>query len=365
MGSENDDILFAALRQVGLDLPEGASSVAHLDSATVVAACARCLNAINESQGEDTRFAEKLPGNAGASFRLCTRLAEAVTALGFTSELGFNNFLYPSERETRKLLLFLVDAMPKADGGGEDTALVGGGGTTEMVQQAMARWSDRLWVPPGWQQRRVLDPKAAARLRGVIKRSAAAAAAEARRQEELEAGFLSEKGDEAVGTEGSAAAFAASAQAAAAALTEAAAREAAQVQDGWLGHHAAFMHEEETGGGGGEGEAAAEPEEQAETPVQRAERLEREKLQQAHAALEEAQEARAAQRRRVEAAEAECDELEARAAQLQQDVEQGAAEVKAAQQATQVRLAAHAPPHPPDPRRHQSRPPEPRPQPEP
>ncbi len=353
MGSENDDILFAALRQVGLDLPEGASSVAHLDSATVVAACARCLNAINESQGEDMRFAEKLPGNAGASFRLCTRLAEAVTALGFTSELGFNNFLYPSERETRKLLLFLVDAMPKADGGGEDTALVGGGGINEMVQQAMARWSDRLWVPPGWQQRRVLDPKAAARLRGVIKRSAAAAAAEARRQEELEAGFLSEKGDEAVGTEGSAAAFAVSAQAAAAAaLAEAAAREAAQVQDGWLGHHAAFMHEEETGGGGGEGEAAAEPEEQAETPVQRAERLEREKLQQAHAALEEAQEARAAQRRRVEAAEAECDELEARAAQLQQDVEQGAAEVKAAQQATQVRLAAHAPPHPPDPRRH-------------
>ena len=190
--AETDDILLAALRQTGVDIPEGVSSVAHFDSATVVASTARCLNTINEAQGEEAWFKEKLPGNAGASFRLCTTLAEAVAALGFKAELGFNNFLYPSERETRTLLLFLVDAMPKTDGGGEEEALAGAGGVNEQVQHALGRWCDKLWLPPAWQQRRTLEPAAATRLRLVMRRTAAAAAA-ARRQEELEAGFLSEE----------------------------------------------------------------------------------------------------------------------------------------------------------------------------
>ena len=192
--AETDDILLAALRQTGVDIPEGVISVAHFDSATVVASTARCLNTINEAQGEEARFKEKLPGNAGASFRLCTTLAEAVAALGFKAELGFNNFLYPSERETRAMLLFLVDAMPKTDGGGEEEALAGAGGVNAQVQHALARWCDKLWLPPAWQQRRTLEPAAATRLRLVMRRTAAAAAAAARRQEELEAGFLSEGG---------------------------------------------------------------------------------------------------------------------------------------------------------------------------
>ena len=90
--SETDDILLAALRSIGVD--SDATSVGQFESATVVSACSRCLNAINEAAGEDSRFAEKLPGNPGARFRLCTGLAEAVNAMGFSPELGFNNFLY-------------------------------------------------------------------------------------------------------------------------------------------------------------------------------------------------------------------------------------------------------------------------------
>ena len=194
--AETDDILLAALRQTGVDIPEGVTSVAQLDSATVVASTARCLNTINEAQGEEASYKETLPGNAGASFRLCTTLAEAVAALGFKAELGFNNFLYPSERETRAMLLFLVDAMPKTDGGGEEETLTGAGGVNEQVQHALARWCDKLWLPPAWQQKRTLEPATATRLRLVMRRTAAATAAAARRQEELEAGFLSEEREE-------------------------------------------------------------------------------------------------------------------------------------------------------------------------
>ena len=298
--AETDDILLAALRQTGVNIPEGVSSVAHFDSATVVASTACCLNTINEVQGEEARFQEKLPGNAGASFRLCTTLAEAVAVLGFKAELGFNNFLYPSERETRTLLLFLVDAMPKTDGGCEEEALAGASGVNEQVQHALGRWCDKLWLPPAWQQKRTLEPAAATRLRLVMRRTAAAAAAAAaRRQEELEAGFFSDERGEGgkvarlvltltltltlalasaltptlaldptltkVARAGSAADFADSARAAAAAMVAAelpAASGAAQVQGGRLGHLAAFMQEEDEGGGEAE---AAQPEEVAES----------------------------------------------------------------------------------------------------
>ena len=70
--------------------------------------------------------------------------------------------------------------------------------------------------------------------------------------------------------------------------------------------------------------------------MQRAERAERKKLQQAQQELQGAQQARAAQPQRVEASEAECAALEERGQALQLDVERGAAELLAAQQATQV-----------------------------
>jgi len=327
--SETDDILLAALRSIGVD--SDATSVGQFESATVVSACSRCLNAINEAAGEDGRFAEKLPGNPGARFRLCTGLAEAVNAMGFSPELGFNNFLYPSESETRKLLLFLVDSMPKADGGGEE-ATIGATGIEEQLHEALSRWSEKLWVPPAWQQRRSLDDAKADRLRGAMRRSAVAEAEVARRQEELEAGFLGEKGGD-VAKSGAAAAFEASAaaEAAAAAKAEAAAA-AAAAQAGRLAALAAFTQEEETGAGA---DTTGEPTEEGETAVQRAERLEREKLQAAHAELAVAQEALARQRNEVSAAQAECEALVERGRQLQEEAEQGEAEVKEAVQATE------------------------------
>ena len=107
-----DDILLAFLRTSGVSLPEGVATCAELDSEAVFAACAYCLNAISQERGEQQRVPSKLMKNPGARFRACTALATGITALGFDGEVGFNLFLYPSEAETRKVLLFLSGDTP-------------------------------------------------------------------------------------------------------------------------------------------------------------------------------------------------------------------------------------------------------------
>ena len=133
--AEAEELILATLRQLGVTLPSSISDIGQLETATIVASCARCLNVIHEAQGSDQRFAEALPANPGVRFRLCTSLARAIAGLGYTEEVGFNNFLYPNAKDTRKLLLYLVDAMPRSEATGDGFAL-GAGGFEEQLQQA-------------------------------------------------------------------------------------------------------------------------------------------------------------------------------------------------------------------------------------
>jgi hypothetical protein len=71
-----------------------------------------------------------LPAGMSARFRVGTSLAAAVKTLGYSAELGYNNFLYPNENDARALLMWLVDRLPKdtatssePEGGGTCLAL--------------------------------------------------------------------------------------------------------------------------------------------------------------------------------------------------------------------------------------------------
>ena len=79
--AEAEELILATLRQLGVTLPSSISDIGQLETATIVASCARCLNVIHEAQGSDQRFAEALPANPGVRFRLCTSLARAIAGL--------------------------------------------------------------------------------------------------------------------------------------------------------------------------------------------------------------------------------------------------------------------------------------------
>jgi hypothetical protein len=83
----------------------------------------------------------RLPPEMSGRFRVGTDLAGRLHALGYTRELGFHQFLYPSEPDTRALLKFLLDKMPKApdaDTAAQDDGVRGRAADTAAERAAAA-----------------------------------------------------------------------------------------------------------------------------------------------------------------------------------------------------------------------------------
>ncbi|WZN66762.1 DUF812 domain-containing protein [Chloropicon roscoffensis] len=110
---EADGALFAALRQQGLGSASSISSLADLEAEEVFEICAECVKSVNPN----ARVSQTLTPNPSDRFRACTELTNEIKALGFKFDLGFQQILYPTVKETRQLLVFLVDHFPKQKGG--------------------------------------------------------------------------------------------------------------------------------------------------------------------------------------------------------------------------------------------------------
>ena len=336
MGDTTDDLVIGFLRDAGVDLPEDTTSIGELESEHVAAACAHCLNIVMEARSDSQRFPKKLSSNPGARFRTCTALANAISGLGFPGEIGFNHFLYPSEKETRQLLLFLVDQMPKAsdaDGGG---AL--GGGTLSFdaqVRQALQTSLAVPWVPLAWQvHRRPISATRAVPLRRALGKAALAAARRAERQAAKEARLSSltsgAKSGESKGSGGFGEAPPG--------WLEGGAAAGASVGGGFSGgftRTSRFAHDAVD-----DAPAAAPSDDSDETPIQRLERAEREKLLGLRGEVDDMFAALEEQRRLLEGATAAEQALTTSARQLEDEARQAAIEQTRREQANAVRKRA-------------------------
>uniref|UniRef100_A0A672U4G6 Coiled-coil domain-containing protein 22 n=1 Tax=Strigops habroptila TaxID=2489341 RepID=A0A672U4G6_STRHB len=108
---EVDKILIHSLRQAGTAVPPEVQSVRDLTPELVVEAAVRCLRAVNPTLGAP--LSPLLPPGISARFRLASDLAAACQELGFGGDVGYQTFLYSSEHDTRRLLLFLVEKLPR------------------------------------------------------------------------------------------------------------------------------------------------------------------------------------------------------------------------------------------------------------
>lgn len=69
-------------------------------------------------------FPERLPPNMAARHRQCTAIANAVRELGYMGDMGYNQLLYPNEKDTRRLASWIVSKLPRP----EEEAGAGAGG---------------------------------------------------------------------------------------------------------------------------------------------------------------------------------------------------------------------------------------------
>nr|XP_044996034.1 coiled-coil domain-containing protein 22 isoform X2 [Jaculus jaculus] len=107
---EADRILIHSLRQAGTAVPPDVQTLRAFTTELVVEAVVRCLRVIDPAVGSG--LSPLLPPAMSARFRLAMSLAQACMDLGYPLELGYQNFLYPSEPDLRDLLLFLAERLP-------------------------------------------------------------------------------------------------------------------------------------------------------------------------------------------------------------------------------------------------------------
>ncbi|KAM9576525.1 coiled-coil domain-containing protein 22 [Trichechus inunguis] len=143
---EADRILIHSLRQAGTAVPPDVQTLRAFTTELVVEAVVRCLRVINPAVGSG--LSPLLPPAMSARFRLAMSLAQACMDLGYPLELGYQNFLYPSEPDLRDLLLFLAERLPTdasedADQPAGDSAI--------LLRAIGSQIQDQLalpWVPP-------------------------------------------------------------------------------------------------------------------------------------------------------------------------------------------------------------------------
>ncbi|XP_057574286.1 coiled-coil domain-containing protein 22 [Hippopotamus amphibius kiboko] len=143
---EADRILIHSLRQAGTAVPPDVQTLRAFTTELVVEAVVRCLRVINPAVGSS--LSPLLPLAMSARFRLAMSLAQACMDLGYPLELGYQNFLYPSEPDLRDLLLFLAERLPTdasedADQPAGDSAI--------LLRAIGSQIRDQLalpWVPP-------------------------------------------------------------------------------------------------------------------------------------------------------------------------------------------------------------------------
>lgn len=140
---EVDNIILHTLRQIGCALPDSVKSLRKFSTEMVVAATVHCLRIITDQ----IDVSPNLPPGMSAKFRVGTVLANACLELGYQGEIGYQTFLYSSETEVRRLLLFLIEKLPRDSSDSTDETL----GTSALMQRAIATEISQLlkstWSP--------------------------------------------------------------------------------------------------------------------------------------------------------------------------------------------------------------------------
>lgn len=141
---EVDTIIIATLRDVGCEFDENVESLIHFSAAMVVEACVRCLRVILP----DFDSPAAMPEVMSARYRMCSTLANACQGLGYQGEIGYQTFLYSSVKEWRKLLMFLLEKLPREAVQAADEPT---GARVILNRRVATELSDALtavWTPP-------------------------------------------------------------------------------------------------------------------------------------------------------------------------------------------------------------------------
>lgn len=144
-GNEGDAIILLALRQIDCQFSESIDSVGKLTPDAIIEIVARSLWLI--SNGE-IKFPVSLPANIASRHRTCTDMAMKVKELGYSGDCGYNQLLYPVEAQTRALLTWIVQRLPRTEEEQAEEELGVNALQNRRMMEKLVSWKQAPWILP-------------------------------------------------------------------------------------------------------------------------------------------------------------------------------------------------------------------------
>lgn len=144
-GNEGDEIILLALRSLECKIPDDIKTVGELTPEIIVEVLARSLWLISEGE---IKFSVQLPTNIASRHRICTNVATKVKELGFTGDCGYNQLLYPVEAQTRNLMTWIVQRLPRTDEERAEEVLGANALLNKRVITSLLAWRQVQWRLP-------------------------------------------------------------------------------------------------------------------------------------------------------------------------------------------------------------------------
>jgi len=139
-----DSLLIISLKQVQLEACQNLESVQDLlNPDTLISVAAGLLNRITNND-----FPVEPPSSISARYKLCNSLSTEFKKLGYNKDIGFNVFLYPNLKDSRQLMSFAIEKLPK-----EEVEEVVEKETPQQaffsqIKKAIKTWTGHSWTPP-------------------------------------------------------------------------------------------------------------------------------------------------------------------------------------------------------------------------
>lgn len=106
---EIDNIILHSLRQIGCTLDDEVTSLDEFSPTLLVQVVSKCITLIDPS----LELPQTLPPGMAQRFTATASLAEACRTIGYRRDIGYQTFLYSNVAEVRRVLMFLIERLPK------------------------------------------------------------------------------------------------------------------------------------------------------------------------------------------------------------------------------------------------------------
>ena len=133
------------------NLPKDFDALDRLDGAILTEGVARCINLIEGSDVVPT----KMPRGVAKRHKFCTELGKRMKGLGFNGDCGFQQFMYPNARDSRRMLVFCVNKLPKNEDEGEEDVSAAAD-LNRSMKSALKQFGSAFWRMDGHNPRHIV-----------------------------------------------------------------------------------------------------------------------------------------------------------------------------------------------------------------